>query len=401
MEHNYVSERWSFLLRQIYIGIDIAKNLHYASIVDSFGQVIEKPFPFENNKEGFKILLSKTSSFNKDDCIFGMESTAHYSNNLSNFLLINNFHIFIINPLQTFALRKTQIRDAKNDKVDSFIICQALTMHLGNEVSLNDTFVELRDICKSYQNIMTMRSRTKIQLISYLDQSFPELAKESKASIHGKAIYALLKEYPLPAQINKVRMDKLTRILSDNSRGKYKRDKALRLKELCQTTVGIQRDSLGLQIQLAISQIELYSKQLEEIKSKISDIVSSLDSPIMTIPGMGIIQAAMILSSIKNINLFSSPSKVLAYAGLDPRVRQSGNFTAVTTRMSKRGSSMLRYALIMSAHNVVKNNKTFKDYYDKKRGEGKRHYNALGHVANKLVRVIYKLLSCNINFDLN
>lgn len=108
----------------------------------------------------------------------------------------------------------------------------------------------------------------------------------------------------------------------------------------------------------------------------------------------------MILSSIKDIKLFSSPCKVLAYAGLDPRVRQSGNFSAVTTRMSKRGSSMLRYALIMSAHNVVKNNKTFKDYYDKKRSEGKRHYNALGHTANKLVRVIYKLLTTNTKFDL-
>lgn len=385
-------------MRQIYIGIDIAKNLHYASIIDSYGEILEKPFSFQNNKEGFEILLSKIQSFNNEDCIFGLESTAHYSNNLSNFLLIHNCHVVIINPLQTFALRKTQMRDAKNDKIDSFIICQALTLHLGAKVTLQDTLVELKDICKSYQNIMTMRSRAKIQLITYLDQSFPELAKEFKKSVHGKAIYALLKEYPLPSKINKVRMDKLTRILNSNSKGKYKRAKALRLKVLCQNTVGIQRDSLGLQIQLAISQIELYTNQLEEIKSEVTDIVLSLDSPIMTIPGMGIMQAAMILSSIKDIRLFSSPSKVLAYAGLDPRVRQSGNFSAVTTRMSKRGSSMLRYALIMSAHNAVKYNKTFKDYYDKKRSEGKRHYNALGHTANKLVRVIYKLMTDNIEF---
>lgn len=385
-------------MRQIYIDIDIAKNLHYASSIDSYGEILEEAFPFENHKEGFIILISKIQSFNKDDCIFGMESTAHYSNNLSNYLLINNFHVVIINPLQTFALRKTLMRDAKNDKIDSFIICQALTMHLGNEVTLEDTLVELKNICKSFQNIMTMRSRTKIQLITYLDQSFPELTKEFKKSVHGKAIYALLKEYPLPSKINKVRIDKLTNILSDHSHGKYKRDKALRLKELCQNAVGIQRDSLDLQIQLAILQIELYSKQFEEIKSEVTDVVLSLDSPIMTIPGMGIMQAAMILSSIKDIRLFSSPSKVLAYAGLDPCVRQSGNFSAVTTRMSKRGSSMLRYALIMSAHNVVKNNKTFKDYYDKKRSEGKCHYNALGHTANKLVRVIYKLLTEIIEF---
>lgn len=201
-------------------------------------------------------------------------------------------------------------------------------MHLGYEVHFEDNLVELKDICKSYQNIMTMRSRTKIQLITYFDQSFPELAKEFKKSVHGKAIYALLKKYPLPSKINKVRIDKLVNILSNNSHGKYKRGKAKRLKELCLHTVGIQRDSLGLQIQLAISQIELYSKQLEEIKSEVTYIVLSLDSPIMSISGMGIIQAAMILSSIKDIKLFSSPSKVLVYAGLDPRVRQSVNFSA-------------------------------------------------------------------------
>lgn len=92
-------------------------------LIDSYGEVIEEAIPFENNKEGFEILTSKIQSFNKDDCIFGIESTAHYPNNLSNHLLLNRCHVVIINPLQTFALRKTQMRDAKNDKIDSFIIC--------------------------------------------------------------------------------------------------------------------------------------------------------------------------------------------------------------------------------------------------------------------------------------
>lgn len=388
-------------MRQIYIGIDIAKNLHYASIVDSFGEVLEKPFPFENNIDGYKILISKTDSYSKEDCIFEMESTAHYADNLVNYLLTRTYNVRIINPIQTHALRKTNIRDAKNDKIDSMTICQALTLNLGSIVTLEDTLKELHDLSISYRNIMTMRSKSKIQYITYLDKSFPELAKEFKASIHGKAIHELLKQYPLPSKINKVRMDKLTNILSTNSHGKYKRDKAERLKELCRNTIGIQHDSLGIQIQLAIAQIELYSNQLEEIKSQMTNIVESLDSPIMTIPGMGVIQAAAILSSIKDINCFSSPSKVLAYAGLDPRVRQSGNFSAVSTHMSKRGSSLLRYALIMAAHNVVKNNKTFKDYYEKKRSEGKRHYNALGHSAHKLVRVIFTLLTTNKSFDLD
>lgn len=87
--------------------------------------------------------------------------------------------------------------------------------------------------------------------------------------------------------------------------------------------------------------------------------------------------------------------------GLDPSVVQSGNFNARSTRMSKRGSGMLRYTLIYSAHNVVKYNATFKAYYDLKRSQGKSHYCALGHVAHKLVRVVFKMLNENVSFNLN
>lgn len=383
-----------------FIGIDIAKHIHYACIVGSDGEVYSNPFPFENNLSGFKILLSHVSHLNKDNLIFGMESTAHYSNNLSNFLLSNSYRVGIINPIQTHALRKTRLRNTKNDKIDSMIICKALSLNLHNEVTLHDTLIELKDLCRSYQNIKTMRTRTKIQYVTYLDQTFPELYGYFKKNLHLNTAYQLLKKYPLPSKINKVRIDSLAKLLHKASRGRYSKDKALELKRLCLTTVGIQRDSLGLQIQQAIEQIELYSKQLEEIKNNIKTIVLSLNSPIMTIPGMGVIQAAIILSSIKDITLFSSPSKVLAYAGLDPKVYQSGKFTAKTTRMSKRGSGMLRWALIYAAHNVSKNNKTFKTYYDLKISQGKSHYNALGHVANKLTRVIYKLLTTNTTFNL-
>lgn len=394
-------QKGGLFMTQTYVGIDIAKNLHFATIIDSNGEVLHNTFSFENTISGFQFLLSKIEDYDVFSLCFGMESTAHYSNNLSNFLLIHNYTVKIINPLQTHALRKTRMRDAKNDSIDSQIICLALSMNLGTVVTLNDTLIELKDLCKSYQNITKMCAKTKIQLISYLDQSFPELAKEFKKSTHGKAIYALLKEYPLPSKINKVRIDKLTNLLSIHSRGKYKKNKALKLKDLCQNTIGIQRDTFGLQIQLAISQIELFSNQKAELKAQIVTIVECLNSPIMTIPGMGHIHAAMILSSIKDITLFSSPSKVLAYAGLDPRVRQSGNFQASSTRMPKRGSSMLHYALVYASHNVCKHEPRFKEYYTKKSREGKTHYCILGHVANKLTRVIYKLLSTKQSYDTN
>ena len=99
--------------------------------------------------------------------------------------------------------------------------------------------------------------------------------------------------------------------------------------------------------------------------------------------------------------VFSSPNKLLTYAGLDPSVYQSGNFQAKKTRMSKRGSKVLRYALVNAAHNVVKNNATFKAYYDAKMAEGRTHYNALRHCAGKLVRIIFKMLTDDVKFSLD
>ena len=125
-----------------------------------------------------------------------------------------------------------------------------------------------------------------------------------------------------------------------------------------------------------------------------------LDSVIMTIPGIGYVNGGMILGEIGDIHRFSKPCQLLAFAGLDPTVYQSGNFNASHTRMSKRESRVLRYALINAAHNVVKNNTTFKTYYDAKIAEGRTHYNALGHCAGKLVRIIFKMLTDDVAFNL-
>lgn len=142
-------------------------------------------------------------------------------------------------------------------------------------------------------------------------------------------------------------------------------------------------------------------KQINELDESIKAIMIEMDSVILTIPGIGFLNGAMILGEIGDISRFTNPSKLLAYAGLDPTVNQSGKFNAKTTRMSKRGSKLLRYALINAAWNVSLNNKTFNDYFMLKKSQGNNHYAALGHVAHKLVRVIFKILKDNIAFNLD
>lgn len=387
----------------VYVGIDIAKLNHYASAIDSDGVVFIEPFEFLNDNDGFYMLLSKLNPFEKDSIIVGLESTAHYGNNLVSFLVSKGFHVCVINPIQTASLRKNNIRKTKTDKVDTLVIAKAVAlMDHPRFVTLYDiALMQLKNLGRFRMKLVKQRSRTKIQLTACLDQVFPELQYFFKSGIHQKTVYAILKEAPSASQIASMHLTHLKNLLVSNSQGRFKKEMALELRVLAQKSVGTVDRSLSIQITQSIAQIQLLDRQIDVVESEIRDIVISLDSVIMTIPGIGPINGGMILGEVGDINRFSKPRKLLAFAGLDPSVYQSGNFIAKKTKMSKRGSSALRYALMNAAHNVVKYNQTFKEYYDSKRSEGRGHYNALGHCAGKLVRIIFKMLKDNVEFKLD
>ncbi len=385
----------------IYVGIDIAKQTHFAAIMNSDGEILVSPFSFTNDLNGFQKLLNQLNSFPINEMFIGMESTAHYAENLTSFLFTRGFQVCIINPIQTSSLRKSNIRKTKTDSVDTYLIIKALTLNHYRLFSERDfDSLQLKNLCRFRQKLMKARTKVKIQLVTYVDLLFPELQYFFKSGIHGKACYALLKEQPNPDKIAKMHLTRLTNLLSKSSRGHFNQSNAVRLKELASQSVGIKNSTLSLQIFQSIQQIEMYTAQLAEVESSIQDIMNKIDSVIKTVPGIGSLNGAMIIGEIGDINRFEKTCQFLAYAGLDPSVYQSGNFTAARTRMSKRGSKLLRYALINAAWQITLHNKTFKDYYDLKISQGRRHYNALGHVAHKLVRVIHKMMTDNVAFNL-
>ena len=386
----------------IYVGIDIAKNTHWASAMNSNGEILLEPFSFQNNNEGFQKFISKLSNFDKQKMLIGLESTAHYGENIISYLFNLDYKIGIINPIQTSNLRKSNIRKTKNDKVDTFIIIKSLTLNNYNLVTTRDiNNIKLKGLSRSRHNLIVMRSRSKIQLASFIDQLFPELNKFFKGNLHLNVSYQLLKEYSSPKDISSLHLTKLFNILHDNSHGRYNKEDAIRLRELAKNSVGIDNPTLSLQIKQAILQIELYTLQIEEVEKLSKQILDEMESKLLTIPGMSYNQATVIHGFIGDISRFNKSCQLLAYASLDPSVYQSGNFEARSTRMSKRGNSLLRYNLVYAAHNLVLHNKTFKEYYDLKRSQGKTHYCALGHCAHKLVRIIFKMLKSNVDFDLD
>ena len=383
------------------LGIDIAKLNHVASCIDSStNEVIFSNFKFKNDFKGFSALLNKIKSFDAKNLIIGLESTSHYGENLINFLFRHDFKVALINPLQTSHLRKANIRDAKNDNLVSLNIAKSLLFTKLNFVSeKNIECFSLKKLTRFRSNLIKQRSKAKIQLTSLLDLLFPELQYLFKSKIHSKATYSLLKKYPSTEEIVALKDDEISNLLYASSKGHFKKEKSIELKSLAKTTVGIKDTSISLHLIQLTELIELYTKQIKDIEIKITDTVNKLDTTLLSVPGISIIAYAIILGETNNFENFSSSKKLLAFAGLNPKIRQSGNFNASSCRMSKKGSPYLRYALIFTAWNIVRHSEKFNKYYCLKRSQGKSHYNSLGHVAHKLVRVIFTLIKKNIVYQ--
>ena len=383
------------LFMTFYVGVDIAKYEHAASILDSVsGELRLDSFRFGNDLKGFESLLSHLSVLNKEDIVIGFESTAHYHQAFFSCLNGKGYKCILINPLIISRFRKLSLRDAKNDNIDSRIIAQFLSFeraHLKHEeFVMND----LKELCIQRDFLVKSSTALKIKLVSYLDRVFPELESViPKGTLHTKGVRAILKEYPTAKMIAKTRIDRLVNIAKKASRNRYKETMVRKIREAAKASAGFHSDALALKIGQTIGSLESLEKQIDEVESVLCSLPTVQNSPLHKIKGINSIEIAYILSAIISIDCFSSPKKLIAYAGLDPKVRQSGTWEAKTTRMSKRGNVLLRYALIWAANNVRKHSPSMKEYYEKKRSQGKGHYSALGHCAAKLCRYIFYILN--------
>lgn len=378
-----------------FVGIDIAKYEHVATIYEPVsGEYIVDSLHFDNNSKGFKLLLSKLSILNKEDVAIGLESTAHYHQTLFSYLSDKKYKCILINPYMTSRFRSISLRDTKNDNIDSRAIAEFLSFEYERLVNEEFTINELKKLSIQRSFLINESSKRKIKLLSYLDRVFPELEGiVGKAGIHSKAIRAILKEYPTAKAISSVRIDRLISLSNKASSNRFPSYKIEKMKEVSKISVGYDSLALGLNIKQSIESLQQIEKQIDIIEQSICVNPIVVESPLIKLKGINYIEIGYIMSAIISINRFDSPDKLVAYAGLDPKVRQSGTWCAKSTRMSKRGNALLRYALIWTANNMRKHPGSMCDYYNLKKSQGKSHYNALGHCAAKLCRYIFWILN--------
>lgn len=382
----------------IYVGIDVAKDKHDCFAMNSDGEILIEKLTITNNLDGFETLYNSLMNFSNslDNIKVGLEATGHYSNNILNFLTEKGFNIYLINPLQTNLYVKGQsLRKTKTDKLDAHVIATMLVSdNLKPYIPVSYHISELKSLTRHRFRLVKENSKFKTSLVRLVDIVFPELPK-IVSSVAQKSCLALLYELPSAKDIAECNLTHLTHLLSDNSYKHFGRDKAIQIRDLARNSIGLNSNSVSFELKQTISIIQFIQEQLDDVEKRIKQILKEINSPILTIPGISFKTASSILAEIGDISRFDSPAKLLAFAGLDPSMYQSGKFFSTHSVMVKRGSKYLRFALMTAARMVCLNDATFCTFKDRKMAEGKHYMVTMGHVAKKLVRVIYYLLKTN------
>lgn len=382
-----------------YCGIDIAKYKHEASVIDTNGKAMLDSISFANDKQGCEKIIAVFQKFeiSPADIIIGMEATGHYWLSVYTFFLELGYNVKVINPIQSEAFRKMYIRQTKNDSKDSYIIAQIMRFGEYSATSLSDeNIIALRQLSRYRLALVDTCGDCKRRVIALLDQVFPEYDKLFSDTFGSSSTQLLLK-CPTPEDMLTISTRKLTNILNKASRGRLGKEKAEEIKAAAEGTFGVAfaKDAFAFQIKQLIQQIVFTEKQLSELEDQIADLLHKTNQYITTITGVGDVLGAIIVSEIGDINRFERPNQLVAFAGLDVIVKQSGEFSGSKNRISKRGSPYLRRAIWLAAQSAAFCDPILSEYYQSLRARGKHHLTAVGGVARKLCNIIFVILKEN------
>ncbi len=381
------------------IAFDISKYKHDCVIMNEFGNVTTPWFTFNNDYEGFMLFKSVYDSLDHTQVIrIGLEATGHYGNNLKHFLTSIGLSYMEFNPILTDSFRKaTSVRKRKTDKVDVEVIANMLRSFDYKETPPNDDFYQtLKDLTRYRTKISKQTAVEKTRLINILDKLFPEFTKIlDPFSVTGTYV---LTNYPNPKSILNADLKELFEILYKSSKHHFKLDRFQALIISAANTVGNYSSSYEFLLNETIENINTLTNQQKRVEKEITRLLEPINSPLLRIKGLGINTAAILIAEFQNFENFNYSKQVISFAGLDTSIKQSGTMNVIG-KMTKRGSKYIRRAIIFTMMPLMNSQPKFKEYYQKKRKEGKKKTCAQTHLAKKFLRIIFHLVKNNLEFD--
>ena len=384
-----------------FIGIDISKYKHDCCIIDERQSIITS-FTFSNDKQGFTELEAYLNSVPdpNDEMRIGFEATSHYALNLKLFLEESHYSFMEFNPILLSKFKSANtLRRTKTDSVDCLEIAR-FTMTVDFKPYPKGFYhtYSLKSLVRCRYKLIKTRSKFSVAITNILDAVFPEFKPFFNDAFTATALY-IIENYPSAEKISHLTAASYAKI-NGAVHGHFGADKFAKLRQLAKDSVGQSNEYLETELLLNIRLFKTIDAEVSNLEEQITLIVHQINPHFLTIKGLGIITAATILAECGDINNFASADKLLAFAGLEPGIYQSGT-SEKGGKMVKHGSSYLRAALLNCITPLVKFNVTFASYYNKKIQEGKPYRVAATHVAKKLIRIIYTLETKGIDYDEN
>lgn len=405
------------------VGLDVAKGESQVQAFLDKGRPYRKSFSIQHNLEGLKGFLDFLQEIEKAAGGYQpsvvLESTGHYHTPVIQFLEEQNYVYIVINPLISHRAKSSSLRKVKTDAIDAYHLCELYYKEeLEPYKKRGIQLLNLRNLTRQQESIAEMAAKTKLQLHSLIDQVFPEF-RGVFGSLYSKVSLLTLLAFPTSESVLSVDEKELTDKISSlcNSRSeKWANERAQKLREaaLRNPFQHNQYQSHIFNLEMLINIVLQYQEHLSKLANEIDSIAKEIEEYkiLQSIPGIGEKIAATIISEIGEIDRFDAAKKLVAFAGVDPSVYSSGKFTASINRITKRGSSRLRHALYMAIQSgirdarkkkttdeIIPRNKRLREFYDKKREEGKPFRVAIIACVNKLLHWIYALLKNRTTFQ--
>ena len=388
----------------LYIGIDVAKRSHVAAAMNDGEGIVVEPFEFRNTRKGLERLLHTLAKrgVSPEGSLVGMEATGHYWMACFAYLTAAGYRVCVVNPMQVRAMRSLKgMPGVKNDRVDAWLIAETLRQGDYDETRLaTDEVQALKQLTRYHQGLKQELATVKTQAICVLDAYFPEYAGLF-SDMFGSASLKVLAECPTPSEVERRRAATIAKLLSEGSRGRFGEAKAAQVKAAAKSSVGIRlgEDAASFQLKTMVSQIEFLNRTIAKVEREVAALLEEIEPNITTIPGVSTTTGAQIVAEIGDVRRFGSAASIVKYAGLNSGVDESGKFSAQGVPITKHGSPYLRRSLWLAANRARQHDDRLREFYEKKRREGKPHRVAVTAVARKLCHIVYAVMRDGEPYD--
>lgn len=389
-----------------YLGIDVSKGYADFLLLNNESQVMEEGFQLQDNKEGRQKLKELIADWKKnglEELYCGVESTGGYENNWFGYLKSmskeSSVYVCRINPkgvkaVSDASLKRTITDSVSAENIASYLFKFSEKVDYGNNITAgNEAFKEGRQHTTYIKMLIKQKVQLNNQFEKLLYQHFSEMLVYCR---HGVPVWLLtmLTKYPTAKMVRKAGVAKVSAIKSIGE------DKASAIVSKAGESTQEVSTHIGHIIMVTSKEILHKVTLIREEKEYLSDLHKDTEEVklISSIPGVGLDSAVAIALEIENINRFETAKKLSSFFGVHPTYKQSGD-GMWGNYMSKKGRSEIRGVLYMAALASIRYNPLLKQVYARFRAKGMKHYQAMGVVMHKLLRIIYGILKSKVAFN--